>query len=207
MRANEQEIEAKFLLSNPTALEERLKELDAELVQPRVHELNLRFDTADGALTKNYRVLRLRRDARVRLTYKGPALQGEDVSVRREIEFKVDDFDAARSFLEALGYVVSIMYEKFRTVYHLDGLEVTLDEMPYGHFSEIEGPDADRIKAMARKVGLNWEARCVESYLAIFKHIIQAGDLSFHNLTFTELEGYRFTAEDLGLQIADVLDD
>jgi len=40
---------------------------------------------------------------------------------------------------EALGYAVYMMYEKYRTTFRLDNLEVVLDELPYGNFVEIEG--------------------------------------------------------------------
>ena len=44
------------------------------------------------------------------------------------------DFEAARRLLEALGYRLTVMYEKYRTTYHLRHLIVVLDEMPYGEF-------------------------------------------------------------------------
>ena len=58
----------------------------------------------------------------------------------RKSKFEVSSFDNAKALLEALGYRVSVMYEKYRTTYDWGGCEVTLDEMPYGDFAEIEGP-------------------------------------------------------------------
>lgn len=43
------------------------------------------------------------------------------------------------NLLQELGYVVSEVYEKYRTTYKLNVLQITLDEMPYGMFVEIEG--------------------------------------------------------------------
>jgi len=66
------------------------------------------------------------------------------------------------------------MYEKYRTSYKLDGVLVTLDEMPFGNFSELEGPDAESIRRVAEKLGVNWEARIADSYTALFAHLKMA---------------------------------
>jgi adenylate cyclase, class 2 len=199
----EVEIEAKFFIQNLSFFENRLNSLGAACVQPRVLEVNLRFDFPDRSLTRDRRVLRLRQDNRVILTYKGPAKPDENVSVRQEIEMEVDNFQSARHFFEALGYEVSVMYEKYRTTYKLDVVEVSLDEMPYGTFIEIEGPDSASIQVAAAVLRLNWNARCSESYLAIFQRLIQKCKLKAANLSFQEFEGLTFTAEDLDLQTAD----
>ena len=82
--------------------------------------------------------------------------------------FVVDDFDAAWRFLEALGYSVVVHYEKYRTMYRLGDVLVTLDEMPYGAFMEIEGPSSVSIKTAAANLNLDWKRRIIESYLSIY---------------------------------------
>jgi len=59
MNQTDQEIEVKFYLANLPALEQRIIKAGGILVQPRVHEVNLRFDLPDGSLTADKRVLRL----------------------------------------------------------------------------------------------------------------------------------------------------
>jgi adenylate cyclase class 2 len=71
MTANDQELEVKFYIADLRALEGKLVAQGARLVQPRVHEVNLRFDTAESELKRTYRVLRLRQDNAAHLTYKG----------------------------------------------------------------------------------------------------------------------------------------
>ncbi len=202
MSKTEQEIEVKFLVRDLQGVAGRLRAQNAPLTAARVREVNLRFDTPDGALTRDHRVLRLRQDAGAVLTYKGAAAPGSSVSVRQEIEFHVSDFEAARHFLEALGYQVSITYEKYRTTYQLGDLMVTLDEMPFGSFVEIEGPDAESIQKLAGLLNLNWAARSVASYLAIFNHLREARSLAAQNLTFAELHGVHAAPEDLDLSFA-----
>lgn len=203
MAKNDQEIEVKFALRDLAGLIARVEALGATLAAPRVHEVNLRFDTPDGILTRERRVLRLRQDAGAVMTYKGAAQPGDEVSTRQEIEFQVSDLGAARRLLEALGYVVSVMYEKFRTTYTMDGLTIVLDEMPIGSFIEIEGPDAGSIRATAEQLGLEWEARSTASYLALFQALCEARNLTAKNLSFAELEGVAVRVEDMALRYAD----
>src|SRR5512140_2604659 len=112
---NNKEQEVKFFVSDLPGVEKKLLQAGARLKQGRVFEANLRFDTPGGDLTSGQRVLRLRRDERLRLTYKGPSDLGQGVNSRPEIEFEVSSFENAQAFLEALGYVVSVRYEKYRT--------------------------------------------------------------------------------------------
>lgn len=202
MNKTQVEIEVKFWLADLPGFILRLQKLGARLVHPRVLEVNLRFDTPDGSLSRERRVLRLRKDFDVHLTYKGPARVGEAVSIRQEIEFEASSFENARDFLQALGYQVNVMYEKYRTGYDLDNVFVTLDEMPFGNLTEIEGPDAAWIQAAAAKLGLDWEARSMESYLQLFSHLQQAG-ISARQLSFEEFQGLSFKAEDVGMHPAD----
>jgi adenylate cyclase, class 2 len=201
--ADEVETEIKFYLEDLASFEKRLQSLGAECINARVLETNLRFDTSDGKLTQSRQVLRLRRDADCRLTYKGPARPGEEVSIRKEVEFTVGNFDAARHFLEALGYQVSVTYEKYRTTYQMDIVEVVLDELPYGNFVEIEGPDFKAVQVAAALLKLDWETRCTDSYLGLFNQLCIREGLQAKNLTFEEFDGYSFSAADLGLKPGD----
>ncbi|MBU0511748.1 MAG: class IV adenylate cyclase [Chloroflexi bacterium] len=197
------ELEVKFYISDLGKLEERIETLGAKLVQPRTLEYNLRFDTLNGELARSYQVLRLRRDTANRLTYKGPGVILDGVRLRKEIEFEVGDFDNARALIEALGYRVSMIYEKYRAVYELDGVLITLDEMPYGNFTEIEGPDAASIQAANRRLGLDWEARILDSYAMLFQVICRKLGLTFRDLTFDNFAGTNVTSANLGVRPAD----
>ena len=197
------ELEVKFYISDLGQLEVRVKALEAKLVQPRTLEYNVRFDNLKGELAQSYQVLRLRRDTANRLTYKGPGVLLDGVRLRKEIEFEVSDFDNAKAFLEALGYRVSMIYEKYRAVYELDGVLVTLDEMPYGNFAEIEGPDAASIQAANSRLGLDWQARVLDSYATLFQIICRKLGLTFRDLTFKNFAATYVTPTNLGVRPAD----
>ncbi|MDI6770188.1 MAG: class IV adenylate cyclase [Anaerolineales bacterium] len=218
---NDQEIEVKFYVKDLGKVAARLLEMCARLLRPRVHELNLRFDRPDGSLRREHRVLRLRQGEDARLTYKGPGSIVEGAMSRQEIEFSVGDFETAKAFLEALDYQLVVIYEKYRTTYMIETSEVfakhprrgqdlgglsaliMLDELPYGNFVEIEGPDAASIHAAVDSLGLDWEARIAESYLALFERLCKARGFTFRDLSFVNFADTRFTVNNLGVQPAD----
>jgi len=186
---SETELEVKYAVVSIQPFEEKLRLLHAQLVQPRVYEVNLRFDTAMGDLTHTHQVLRLRQDTQARLTYKGMGeLQG-GVQKRTEIEVTVSDYLSTRHLLEALGYQVSMMYEKYRAVYDFEGVLVCLDEMPFGDFIEVEGENSQRIHQTSLKLGLRWEERILESYASLFDKIRFRMNLNFRDITFENFQG------------------
>ena len=70
MAKENQETEVKLYIRNITAVKDRLHSLGAYLIRQRTHELNLRFDTPGRDFMREGRVLRLRQDEAIRLTYK-----------------------------------------------------------------------------------------------------------------------------------------
>lgn len=199
----DQELEVKFYANDLAAVEQRLIGLGAQLVLPRIFEVNLRFDTPDGSLGRGLRVLRLRQDIVARMTYKGPASGLGGARLRQEIEFEVSDFEAARALLEALGYRVAMRYEKYRTAYELDEVEVSLDELPYGTFVEIEGPDPAAIRSAAQALALDWEATIPASYTALFEQLRARLGLPFGDLSFENFRELSISPADLGVRPAD----
>lgn len=204
MSSNGQEIEAKFYISDLDKMIARLQGLQARLIQERVLETNLRFDLPDGGLRTRGQVLRLRRDTESRLTFKGSGKERSGVLERKEIEFVVEDFDKARQFLEALGYVEVIVYEKYRTTYEFDDVLLMLDELPYGNFLEIEGEAVEPIRSVAARLNLNWDTAIRTSYTALFLVTANSLNLSFRDLTFNNFNGIRVTSEDLHVRAADI---
>jgi adenylate cyclase class 2 len=168
-----------------------------------VLEVNLRFDTETNQLARGFKVLRLRYDKKTRLTFKGPASDQDGVRLRKEIEFEVSDFSAARSFLEALGYSVAMIYEKYRQAFVLKEVEISLDELPYGTFVELEGPDSKSIREVNSLLDLDWGKRIDESYASLFDRLRREAGFSFRDLVFENFEGKQIDLEVLGIHPAD----
>jgi adenylate cyclase class 2 len=140
------EIEIKLRILKPKSFLHALSKLGAKPVSPRVHELNLLFDTPDGGLAKHGQLLRIRTEspaaatkgkntssknssARYLLTFKSPPEQLAIVpaapppkrrhKVREELETVLTDADALKKIFEGLGLRGWFQYEKFRTPYKL----------------------------------------------------------------------------------------
>ena len=180
------EIEVKFYLRHLEDIRKRLIAHDARLITNRVLERNLRFDTPGRELASKQHVLRLRQDNRVTLTFKRPLGQ---VETREEFEVGIDDFESGRKILEALGYTVTTIYEKYREIYQIDPNQVMLDELLFGCFVEIEGPSIESIRHLSDQLGLPWERRVQASYLELFDRIRRPLNLKFEEVTFEKLEG------------------
>lgn len=201
---NGQETEVKFFVKDLDRVEMRLRELKAHLIQSRVHEVNLRFDNADGSLRKNFKVLRLRQDTEAKFTFKGPSEERSGgVLSRKEIEFNVESFDAAKEFLEELGFSPIVFYEKYRTTYEINHVHIMLDELPYGKFVEIESENVDALQKTAELLDLKWSMIVKAGYHALFERITEKFKLNPSQLSFDALRPFKVSAEDLSISPAD----
>jgi adenylate cyclase class 2 len=193
MAGKDTETEVKIKVSDLDRIAERIRAAGGTLTSERVHERNVRYDDADGALTPAGRVLRLRQDRDIRLTYKEPRA-GDGGMTRTELEVSVSDFEMAHRILGALGYSPAWEYEKYRTTYRLGGCEVVLDETPMGSFIEIEG-DVAGIEAALNVLHLQEAQRITESYSVLFEQVKGRLGLSFRDLTFENFRDIAIPAE------------
>lgn len=198
-----QETEVKFYVQNLKKVELRLQDLNAQLIQPRVHEINFRYDLPDGSMRAKEQVLRLRQDTNAILTYKGPSNQVDGIFSRQELEVIVSDFETAQQLLEALGYKQILTYEKYRAVYELNECHIMLDELPYGDFVEIEASATSNIRKMVSLIGLDFESAVGFGYSIIFENYILRYGLPPSDLTFNALRGKKPSPEELNVRAAD----
>ena len=184
-----QEIEAKFYVKNIQNIEQNLKQLRAQIVKPRIFEVNYRYDTPEHKLSTEYKVLRIRKDSKNWITFKGPGVLIDGVRIRKEIEISISDIKKAQLILHALGYQLFQSYEKYRTVYTINNSLIMVDELPFGIFVEIESADINSLKNCANILGLNWELKIGEGYLGIYKNLSTVYDICFGDLTFKKFVG------------------
>ena len=201
---NFKEIEVKFYIQDFQAFRERVKLSGAALTRPRTLEHNLRLDTQDRSLQKGGCLLRLRQDDGVWITYKANAQVDGGLIKRTEIEFGADNFEVAKRLFEALGYQVVVKYEKFRAVYKMGDVVVTLDELPFGNFVEVEGPNKSMIEAVADMLGLNWSCGISTNYLGLFEIVKANRGFKFNDLTFENFQRIHITPDDLHVKPADI---
>ncbi|MBZ2171848.1 class IV adenylate cyclase [Nitratidesulfovibrio sp. SRB-5] len=166
------EIEIKFPEADLAALRSALQALGAADGAPYL-ECNRVYDTPGRDLRAANTLLRLRTKTGPNLraavlTMKRPpraedtggaggagsAPIPDDVKVWDEVQTVVADADAMHQVLTGLGYGVAFGYDKVREVWHLDGVHVCLDTVPFGPVVELEG-DREAILAVADRLGLD----------------------------------------------------
>ena len=148
------EIEKKYRLDKRRLVEinAKLADLGAEFGSEVFEENYLH---RGGVLNERDAVLRLRKIGdRTILTYKERYKEDSDVKHRIEHETDVADVDAMERIIQALGYKLSVVYEKHRKTWHFKNVEVVLDELPFGWYMEIEG-DLKEIEKAERELGIN----------------------------------------------------
>jgi adenylate cyclase class 2 len=178
------EIELKFFIPNLDRLRGRLADSGAVCIAARTFEHNVRYDTEGDRLHQRRCLLRLRKDRHVTLTFKSPPPETDArFKIYRELEVRVDDFDAMDAILNALGFLRRQIYEKWRETWQLNNATLCLDTMPFGDFLEIEG-SPEQIMKIVRDLGLHWQKRILSSYLGLFAVLRQKEGLPFDDVTF-----------------------
>ena len=161
------EVEIKFKIENLKALTSKLRAAGFRLVTKRTHEMNTLYDLPSQALRQRGELFRLRKyGERWTVTYKAKGKAGRHKS-RKEIETKVDDGRCLAEILEAIGFVQSFKYEKFRSEWTDGKGHIVVDETPIGNFGEIEGP-AKWIDAIARRLQITPDQYITDSYAVLF---------------------------------------
>ena len=181
------EHEAKFILTDLQSVRSNIIALNAHS-DGRFFETNIRYEDEKESLAQKKRLLRLRQDRKAWLTFKSPpAVVDREVKTMNEIEVSVSDFDAMNQILVAVGFHRAQVYEKWRETFILDSAFFCLDTMPFGDFLEIESTP-DQVRSLAAKLGLPWEKRVLDNYLAIFARLKKWEGLPFNDLTFENFE-------------------
>ncbi|MEJ7617426.1 MAG: class IV adenylate cyclase [Pyrinomonadaceae bacterium] len=159
------EIEKKYQLSEAERerLLARLSEEPAAVFRGEEREENVLFSGPN--INHQTSVLRLRIvDGRAILTYK-ERLPHSASAIRRqrEDETEVSSVPDMIAILEGIGYRPSLVYEKRRRTWSMAGVELVIDELPFGLFAEIEGEE-QLIIAAEMLLGLQHVRAEMETY-------------------------------------------
>jgi adenylate cyclase, class 2 len=184
MAPSGRETEIKLPFSTAAEAESRLRRAGARHEREREFEDNVLYDTPGGRLRSTGRLLRLRRaGGRAILTFKAPVPGEHRHKVRAEHETEVGRVEEAARILEGLGFLPCYRYQKYRTTYSLEGVEIVLDETPIGCFLELEG-EPDAIDRVAASLGFSESQYVLATYRQLHENHasalgIEPGDLVF----------------------------
>lgn len=172
------EREIKLALSDPEGFVARITTAGFAVLNERVFEANVVYDTSEGGMRAKGELLRLREaGGKCTLTWKGVPSTDGGHKQRTEIETIIGDAAAFDNILRRLGYAPVFQYEKYRTEYsrpQQHGI-VTVDQVPFGWFAELEGR-ADWIDSTASELGFDPSQYITSSYLSLHhQHCARTG--------------------------------
>lgn len=169
-----QEIEAKFLSINKSAMIDKLESLGAQKEFTILYRRKV-FDYPDRRLDKDDAWLRLRDEGeQTTLTYKRrigvtDSHAGNNDQGMEELEVIVGDFDTMSEILLKTGLELKHYAENRRTRYLLNDVEVDIDEWPMLEpYLEIEANNWPAIDDMARKLGIDPQTKMICSTNQIY---------------------------------------
>jgi adenylate cyclase class 2 len=179
------EVEIKFHVDDPSALEARLRELGFQEKTPLTRERNTLYDTPERQLRQRGEILRIRHYGRLcKLTHKAHGVDGRH-KVRIERETEVGDGPMLAGIFACLGYQPVFSYEKFRAEWTDGRGEVVLDLTPIGNYAEIEG-EPEWIDETARRLGVDDAQFETRSYGRLFLDWCAATGSTARNMSFAE---------------------
>ncbi|MBR9677900.1 MAG: class IV adenylate cyclase [Nanoarchaeota archaeon] len=143
----------------------RLSKIGAKHVG-NAFQRTIRFDNSELGLEKKGLFLRLRTGFEDTITMK-IKVKNENVFEREEIELRVNSIEKMREILNKVGLVKEFVMEKYRSLWTLKGVDVCVDELPFGFFVEIEGEE-DKIFEVAKLLELDVSKKIITNYWDLF---------------------------------------
>jgi len=188
MEPSRNEVEIKLRVASARDAVDRIEKLGAVLHHPREFEDNLVYDLPSRMLRKSKQLLRLRRKGpAVTLTFKSKAPGEHRHKVYVEHETRVEDGDELRCILDALGYSPWYRYQKYRSIYRLEELEIAVDETPIGCYVELEG-EPDAIDRVAGRLGFTADDYVRATYHELHEADAIARGVPLGDMVFAEPE-------------------
>ena len=176
------EIEVKFRISDPEEIRIKLKQIGA-VSKGRVNERNITFDDPERDFGNDVKMLRIRDNGKVTITYKGKP-QESRFKHRKEIEIHSDNYETSVELIKSLGFEPAWAYEKVRESWFLGETYITIDKLPHmGYWIEIEGSEEDIDKTI-ETLGLNPQEGSSKTYKRIFQEFCEQNNMEFGDMVF-----------------------
>jgi adenylate cyclase class 2 len=178
------EFEARFLAIDTEAIRDRVTAKGGVCVVPRTLMRRIVFKNDDIAERGGW--LRLRDEGRrITMTYKETTSDISAIDTILEAEIQVDDFQAAKALLEAMGFKALRYQENYREEWKLGEVTLDLDTWPgLSTFLEIEGPGEDAVRATADALGLDFAHAGYGSVDEVYLAVLDRDILAEKTLTF-----------------------
>ncbi len=150
------EIELKFLNVNVEEIKKKLNKLGAKLKYDAKIESHPFLAEGFHSSNSNMKYLRIRKiNDNIKITYKDPA-ENSYMSIRKEIEIEVDNYNEAIKLIEKLGFKKGAISKKHRIHYEFENIHFELDTLEnIPTYLEIETQNKEDMKNICIKLNLD----------------------------------------------------
>lgn len=177
------EQEVKFEVPNIKNILKKLKEIGATEIATDFQR-TIRFETENDDLLSKGMFLRVRSGHGDVITLKRKISEDNaDFKEREEIETKVEDLAKMRKIINYLGFTKEFIFEKYRSNWKYKGAEISVDELPFGNYLEIESTP-ELINEIAKDLELDNKYRKALTYWDLFEKYKKANNLTGDNIVF-----------------------
>lgn len=184
------EIEVKVLNIDKSEVIKKLETLGAKQIK-KEFQANYMFDFENGFFDDKGGYVRIRKaidcltkKEKIILTSK-ELVSKDKFKISKEIEFKADDFDSAKSFFESLGLKQFRLDEKFRESFQFDEGLVEIDTWAgVPTYLEVEADTEENVELILNKIGYSLE----RSTSMVLKEIMQKYNIPNQDMIFTQAE-------------------
>ena len=181
------EIEVKIKISNLKDFVAKLRKTGA-VFKGKDFQKTIRMDTPDLDLEKRKIFLRVRSGLGNTLTLKVKKEEDKDFKLRDEYETEIKDLKVLTRIFSLLGFSKHFVMEKYRADFSYGGVEISVDELPFGTYVEFEGTKEAINKAL-KVFGLDKTERITVTYWHIFDEIRKKNPSLEENIVFPK--GYK----------------
>ncbi len=164
------EIEVKFVDVDIDDVRDRLQKAGAICEQPMRNMRRAVIEEPHHAAENMF--IRIRDEGNkttLCLKKKTKSLEESTIDSTYEIETTVGDFDTTVELFRVAGWNYITYQESRRETWKLDDVEVVIDEWPWiNPYIEIEGKTEDAVRAVAAKLGYDWQTAMFGSVDVIY---------------------------------------
>lgn len=142
-------------------------------------ELTVRYDYEDLRLSKNGIFIRTKTGFENVLTIKEKTdVCQSDYFQRKKREIEIESPEELKYIFEKIGLTNQLVMEKYRQLWKLDDIYISIDELPFGIYMEIKG-SSKQINKILKKFGFKKSQVINETYWDIFKKKIDNGEIEY----------------------------
>jgi len=181
------EKEIKLEVKDLLGLISYLKKNGAKILN-KSKEKTIRLDTSTGSLENRGVFLRVRSGSKNTITLKEKIGDDKNVRARKETEFEIQDVEAMAYILKKLGFDSPRIMEKYRINLTYKGVKLSIDELFFGLYLEIEGAE-NNIEKVAKKLGFKPEEKILVTYWDLLEDYNKKNKTKKSDILFTK--GYR----------------